>query len=94
MQGKNLTTSYDGYSSCPLLVDRKHVILAEFTPNGPLETFPFDQSKPSRITYLLKRYLMPPLYWLFLVRGHWLGPERMRKMFHPFASADVVKAGQ
>uniref|UniRef100_A0A915NJJ8 Sulfide:quinone oxidoreductase, mitochondrial n=1 Tax=Meloidogyne floridensis TaxID=298350 RepID=A0A915NJJ8_9BILA len=91
IEGNNLTKFYDGYSSCPLLVDRKHVILAEFTPNGPLETFPFDQSKPRRISYLMKRYLMPPLYWLLLVRGYWLGPERLRKLFHPFTSSKTTQ---
>ncbi|KAF7635310.1 Pyr_redox_2 domain-containing protein [Meloidogyne graminicola] len=76
IEGKNSTISYDGYSSCPLLTDRKRVILAEFNTDGPSETFPFDQSKPRRISYLLKRYLMPPLYWHLLIRGYWLGPEK------------------
>ena len=46
--GKIPQIGYDGYASCPLVVDSKHVILAEFNPQGPLETFPYDQSKPTR----------------------------------------------
>uniref|UniRef100_A0A914EN52 Sulfide:quinone oxidoreductase, mitochondrial n=1 Tax=Acrobeloides nanus TaxID=290746 RepID=A0A914EN52_9BILA len=82
MNNKTLNNEYDGYASCPLVIDKKHVILAEFNPQGPLETFPWDQSKPSRLSYLMKRYLMPPLYWHGLVKGRWNGPGTYRKIFH------------
>jgi hypothetical protein len=48
MENKKPEAKYDGYASCPLVVDRRHTILAEFNPQGPLETFPFDQAKPTR----------------------------------------------
>uniref|UniRef100_A0A183BLZ5 Pyr_redox_2 domain-containing protein n=1 Tax=Globodera pallida TaxID=36090 RepID=A0A183BLZ5_GLOPA len=47
MDNKAPIAEYDGYASCPLVVDRRHVVLAEFSPNGPMETFPYDQSLPT-----------------------------------------------
>uniref|UniRef100_A0A915EU48 FAD/NAD(P)-binding domain-containing protein n=1 Tax=Ditylenchus dipsaci TaxID=166011 RepID=A0A915EU48_9BILA len=82
MESRPLQAYYDGYGSCPLVVDSKHVIMAEFNSQGPLETFPYDQSKPSRLSFLMKRYFMPFLYWNFLVRGFWNGPATFRKIFH------------
>ena len=44
---------YDGYTSCPLVVNSKQAILAEFGYDGKvLETFPFDQSKPRSVVFL------------------------------------------
>uniref|UniRef100_A0AC35U9Y7 Pyr_redox_2 domain-containing protein n=1 Tax=Rhabditophanes sp. KR3021 TaxID=114890 RepID=A0AC35U9Y7_9BILA len=82
MNGKKPTASYDGYGSCPLVVSPDKVILAEFNYDGPIETTPFDQSKPSRLAYLAKAHLMPPLYWHGLVKGRWNGPETIRKVLH------------
>ncbi|XP_064169343.1 sulfide:quinone oxidoreductase, mitochondrial isoform X2 [Anguilla rostrata] len=74
---------YDGYTSCPLVTSYKTVILAEFDYNGePLETFPVDQSKESRIMYHMKADLMPHLYWHGLLRGLWGGPGPYRKIMH------------
>ncbi|KAI6236172.1 Sulfide:quinone oxidoreductase, mitochondrial [Aphelenchoides besseyi] len=82
MNGKPLKYEYDGYASCPLLVDRKHVILAEFNYNGPLETLPIDQAKPRYLQYLMKVYLMPFIYWHLLLKGRWKGPATIRKLLH------------
>lgn len=69
-QGKELPAKYDGYASCPLVVDRSHVILAEFGYDGKiLETFPFNQAKPSKLMWILKRYLLPIMYWKFMLKG-------------------------
>ncbi|VDN19192.1 unnamed protein product [Gongylonema pulchrum] len=81
--------AYDGYASCPLLVSMNRVILAEFNSAGPLETLPIDQGKPLYVGYLVKRYLLPWLYWGFLVKGWWLGPARIRQFFHPI---DTLKS--
>ncbi|CAJ0585888.1 unnamed protein product, partial [Mesorhabditis spiculigera] len=82
MAGKPLTGSYDGYASCPLLVGGKKVILAEFTPKGPLETLPLNQAVPRGISYFMKRHIMQPLYWHCLVKGIWNGPTTIRKILH------------
>ncbi|KAJ8343584.1 hypothetical protein SKAU_G00309130 [Synaphobranchus kaupii] len=74
---------YDGYTSCPLVTSYNTVILAEFDYDGqPLETFPVDQSKESRIMYHMKADVMPHLYWHGLLKGLWGGPGPYRKIMH------------
>lgn len=73
---------YNCYSSCPLIVSFRHVVLAEFTPEGPLETMPLNQAKPRYISFLLKRYILPFIYWNFALKGKWLGPATMRRILH------------
>jgi eukaryotic sulfide quinone oxidoreductase len=82
MQGKEANVGkYDGYTSCPLTVGNGKLILAEFDYNGaPLETFPIDQGKKSRLFYYLKKDFMPDLYWYGLVKGIWNGPGFYRKL--------------
>jgi sulfide:quinone oxidoreductase len=64
------SAKYNGYGSCPLVVGYGKLILAEFGyDNKVMETFPFDQSKPSWLMYLLKRYVLPWLYWHKIVKG-------------------------
>lgn len=65
-----LANSYDGYTSCPLVTSYGKLILAEFDYSGmPKETFPFDQSKERLSMYLLKKYLLPFLYWKGMLKG-------------------------
>lgn len=64
------TAQYDGYTSCPLVTGYGKLVLAEFDYDGkPKETFPFDQSKERRSMYLLKRYVLPWLYWKKILPG-------------------------
>lgn len=61
---------YNGYGSCPLVVGYGKLILAEFGyDNKVMETFPFDQSKPRWSMYMLKRYVLPWLYWHKILKG-------------------------
>jgi len=70
MKGEALTASYDGYTSCPLVTGYDSLILAEFDYDlNPRETFPFDQSKERYSMFLLKKYVLPPLYWHGMLRG-------------------------
>lgn len=65
-----LTEMYDGYASCPLIVDYGKVILAEFGyDNKLLPTFPFDQTQPRTSMWILKRHLLPKMYWHGILRG-------------------------
>lgn len=68
---------YDGYGSCPLTVERGKIVLAEFGYGGKLlPSFPrwlLDGTRPSRLAWLLKEKVLPPLYWKGMLRGHeWL----------------------
>lgn len=68
--GRPLTAAYDGYTSCPLVTGYGRLILAEFNYAGePVETFPFDQSKERLSMYLLKKHLLPQMYWHGMMRG-------------------------
>ena len=72
--GQPLSTAYDGYGSCPLTVEIGKVILAEFGFGGKLlPTFPFDSTVPRRLNWLLKKYMLPWLYWNAMLKGReWL----------------------
>lgn len=68
--GKTLTASYNGYGSCPIVVGYGKLILAEFNyENEPMETFPFDQSKPRWSMWFLKKYILPWMYWHKILKG-------------------------
>lgn len=83
MQGKEASSQYDGYGSCPLTVERGKIVLAEFGYGGKLlPSFPkafIDGTKPSRAAWFLKETLLPPIYWKAMLRGkEWLAkPERV-----------------
>ena len=73
---------YDGYGSCPLTVERGKIVLAEFTYGGKLApSFPtwlLDGTKPSRLAWLLKERILPPLYWEGMLKGReWLASPEM-----------------
>ncbi|MEC1261307.1 FAD/NAD(P)-binding oxidoreductase [Bacillus swezeyi] len=70
MNGSSLDAKYDGYTSCPLVTGYNKVVLAEFDYNKvPQETFPFDQSKERLSMYMLKRRLLPVIYWNGMLKG-------------------------
>ena len=75
---------YDGYGSCPLTVERGKIVLAEFGYGGKLlPSFPswlIDGRKPSRMAWLLKEKILPPLYWKAMLQGReWLAkPETVQ----------------
>jgi sulfide:quinone oxidoreductase len=77
-QGKAV---YDGYGSCPLTVERGKIVLAEFLYGGKvapsLPTWLIDGKRPSRLAWLLKERILPPLYWQAMLKGReWLAqPE-------------------
>ena len=75
------SASYDGYGSCPLTVERGKIVLAEFNYGGKVApSFPswfIDGTKPSRLAWLLKERILPPLYWNGMLKGReWMAkPE-------------------
>jgi eukaryotic sulfide quinone oxidoreductase len=86
MKGKPLTAKYNGYASCPLVMGKKRVILAEFGYGGKiLETF---NSETGQFPYTLfgqtgsiqERFFMflktdgfPYCYWNMWTKGKWYG---------------------
>lgn len=70
MKGESLSAKYEGYTSCPLVTGYDSLIMAEFGYDlKPQETFPFDQNKERYSMYLVKRYLLPQLYWHGMLKG-------------------------
>jgi len=70
MNGKPLTASYDGYSSCPLSTGYGKLVLAEFDYDlKPAPSFPFDTTKERWSMYQFKRYGLPVLYWQGMMKG-------------------------
>ena len=80
MENKELTGSYDGYTSCPLLTEYGKVLLAEFAYGGePKETLGkwlgINQAIPRRAFYHLKKDFFPWIYYSSMVKGTWGGPN-------------------
>jgi len=70
LAGQPLAARYDGYTSCPLVTGYNRLILAEFDYDlSPQETFPFDQSKERYSMYMLKKNLLPKMYWHGMLKG-------------------------
>lgn len=85
LKGKTLNSSYDGYASCPLVTGYDSCIMAEFDYNlQPKETFPFRQDCERYSMFVMKRDIMPLLYWKLMLNGYWNGPEPIRKIFSIF----------
>jgi len=67
---------YLGYSSCPLVVGYGKMILAEFnyksefTPDPKLKRMlVFSSNKPHWRLWMLKKYMLPHLYWKKMMKG-------------------------
>lgn len=71
MNHQRLSASYDGYASCPLVTSRHTCIMAEFdydlqrTPSFPI----IDLTKERRDMFIVKRWLLPLMYWRFMMKG-------------------------
>lgn len=77
LQGGANFAQYDGYGSCPLTVERGKIVLAEFGYGGKLlPSFPkwlLNGEQPTRLAWLLKEQILPPMYWEGMLKGHeWL----------------------
>lgn len=70
MAGRPLQEIYNGYTSCPLVTGYNRLIMAEFGYDlKPQETFPFDQNKERYSMMLVKKYVLPQLYWNGMLKG-------------------------
>jgi sulfide:quinone oxidoreductase len=70
MKKETISASYNGYSSCPLVTGYGKLVLAEFLYDNKYKpTFPVDQTKERYDMYLLKRYVLPQMYWHGMLRG-------------------------
>ena len=82
LEGKPPVADYDGYGSCPLTVESGKIVLAEFGYGGKLlPSFPtwlIDGTRPSRLSWLLKDTILPPVYWHGMLKGReWMVKPHM-----------------
>jgi sulfide:quinone oxidoreductase len=80
LAGREPPMGYDGYGACPLTVEAGRVVLAEFGYGGTLlPTFPLAPEVPRYSQWVLKRHLMPHIYWSLMLRGReWFARPRPR----------------
>jgi len=70
MKGHALPATYHGYTSCPLVTGYGKLVMAEFDyDKKPEETFPLDQSQERWTMWVVKRWLLPQLYWHGMLKG-------------------------
>ena len=61
---------YGGYTACPLVTGYGKLVMAEFDyTNKPTPTFPLDQTKERWSMWLVKKYILPFLYWHRILPG-------------------------
>ncbi len=70
MKGEAPGAKYDGYTSCPLVTGYNTLILAEFNyEKEPAESFPINQAKERRSMYIMKKDMLPIIYWNGMLKG-------------------------
>jgi len=71
MAGREPAAFYNGYGACPLTTSYRQIVLAEFDYSGqPTPTFPFIDTTRERVDFgLLKRRVLPALYWQGMLKG-------------------------
>lgn len=70
IQGQPLTAQYQGYTSCPLVTGYGKLVMAEFDyDKQPEESFPIDQRKELWAMYMVKKHLLPQIYWHGMLKG-------------------------
>lgn len=79
---KPLSASYNGYSCCPLITGFGKTILAEFDYDGkPEPSFPVDPTQERYSMWILKRHVLPWVYWNRMLKGKQHEGELIRQMF-------------
>ncbi|MBR8826325.1 MAG: NAD(P)/FAD-dependent oxidoreductase [Gomphosphaeria aponina SAG 52.96 = DSM 107014] len=70
MESKELNGKYNGYACCPLVTGYGKTIMAEFDYEKNLTpSFPLDPTKERYSMWLVKRYVLPWLYWNRMLKG-------------------------
>lgn len=71
MEGKEPVEKYNGYTACPIVTEYGKVLLAEFDYNKtPMPSIPFvDSSKEQWAAWILKKYILKPVYFYGMLNG-------------------------
>jgi sulfide:quinone oxidoreductase len=70
MEGKSPAAKYAGYTVCPLITGYGTVMLAEFDwSKKPTPSFPLDPSVERWIWWIMKAYMLKPMYFMGMLKG-------------------------
>lgn len=70
MKQQHTDSKYNGYACCPLITGYGKTIMAEFDyTKEPLPSFPLDPTKERASMWLVKKYVLPWLYWNRMLKG-------------------------
>ena len=84
MKNEPCREKYNGYTSCPIFVGGDKLMLCEFKYNAVLDEtfFKNKQHIPSKMFFLIKRYMFPWVYFYLMPRGLWLGNKGIGMAFY------------
>lgn len=70
MDQSPLERTYDGYTCCPLITGYNYTVMAEFDYDGnPVSSFLINPAKERWSMWLVKKHLLPFLYWQRMLKG-------------------------
>jgi sulfide:quinone oxidoreductase len=70
LEGRELSSHYDGYTVCPLITGYNNVVMAEFDySQKPISSFLVDPTKERWSMWLMKTKMLPWLYWNRMIKG-------------------------
>jgi sulfide:quinone oxidoreductase len=79
MKQQPTNSQYNGYACCPLITGYGKTIMAEFDyTKKPLPSFPLDPTKERASMWLVKKYVLPWLYWNRMLKGEPFEPDSWR----------------
>ncbi len=79
LQHSQTTQAYQGYTCCPLVTGYGKTIMAEFDyDKQPKSSFPFNPTQERWSMWLVKRYVLPWLYWNRMLKGASFEPDVWR----------------
>lgn len=65
-----LSRTYNGYTCCPLITGYNYTVMAEFDyDNQPLSSFLINPAKERWSMWLVKKHMLPYLYWQRMLKG-------------------------
>ncbi|AFZ48758.1 FAD-dependent pyridine nucleotide-disulfide oxidoreductase [Cyanobacterium stanieri PCC 7202] len=79
MAKQNPADKYGGYACCPLITGYGKTIMAEFDySKEPTPSFPLDPTKERASMWMVKKYVLPWLYWNRMLKGEPFEPDSWR----------------
>ncbi|MDQ7067312.1 MAG: hypothetical protein Q9M40_04615 [Sulfurimonas sp.] len=69
LENKTPSSSFDGYTVCPIKTQYGKIIMAEFNYEGPAPTLPLAFEKPRWIWWAFDLYMLKPMYQYLMLPG-------------------------